>query len=125
VIIGDMFDDIIWAEVPLAQGLVGLTTVVLVHSLTSVATWKNQRLHDLLCSTPRPVIRQGKYLDKALAQERTPSGEVEMQLRLLGEDKLEEIKEACWEPSGELSVEKKQPAKPAQKRDRPALLEAA
>ena len=28
VIVGDMFDDVFWAEVPLSKGLVGVTTIV-------------------------------------------------------------------------------------------------
>lgn len=121
LIIGDMFDDVIWAEVSIAKGLVGLTTIVLLHSLMTYATYRSTRLHHLLSSTPTQVILNGRMLPDALARERTPSGEVEMELRLQQEDQLSEIEQGCWEPSGQVSLQKFEPARPAQKRDRPAL----
>ena len=125
LIIGDLFDNIIWADVPLAQGLVAITTIVLLHSLLSLAAWKSQRLHDLVCSTAQPVIRDGKFLDRALARARTTAGEIEMLQRLVGEDKQAAIKQACLETSGELSIEKQPSAKPVQKRDLAALRKVA
>lgn len=35
LIIGDMFDDLMWAEVPAAQFVVGIGTLVFVHLLVS------------------------------------------------------------------------------------------
>jgi uncharacterized membrane protein YcaP (DUF421 family) len=121
LIIGDMFDDVIWAEIPIAKGLVGMTTIVLLHSLMAYATYRSTRLHDLLNSTPTRVILNGRMLPDGLARERTPSGEVDMELRLQQEDHVSEIEQGCWEPSGEVSLQKFEPARPAQKRDRTAL----
>jgi uncharacterized membrane protein YcaP (DUF421 family) len=121
LILGDMFDDFIWGIVPVAKGLVGLTTVLLLHSLMAWATHKSQALHDLVDSVPRTVIRAGQLVPEGLAAERTPAAEIEMEMRLLGEDKFEEIEEACWEPSGEMSIRKTPAAKPVQKRDLAAL----
>jgi uncharacterized membrane protein YcaP (DUF421 family) len=42
---------------------------------------------------------------------------VEEQMRLKGEDQLEEVKEATLETNGKLSVLKKDPAKRVQKND--------
>ena len=121
LIIGDLFDNIIWADVPLAQGLVGMTTILCLHGLLAVAAWKNRPFHDLINSSPAPVVRQGKLLEDGLRRERTPASEIEMELRMLGEDQLSEIQLASWEPSGQMSVQKMPEAKPAQKRDLPAL----
>jgi uncharacterized membrane protein YcaP (DUF421 family) len=37
LIIGDMFDDLIWSEVPVAQFVVGLVTLFAVHLLATMA----------------------------------------------------------------------------------------
>ncbi len=124
-IVGDMFDDIIWAEIPLAQGLVGMTTVVLLHTLLAFASWKSQRVDALVNSTPTRLVRNGRMLPDALARERMTAVEVTAGLRQLGEDKLEEIREACLEPSGALSVIKQEAAKPVQKRELAALRKVA
>jgi uncharacterized membrane protein YcaP (DUF421 family) len=125
LVIGDMFDDVIWAEIPLAQGMLGMTTFVLLHSLVTFASYKSQRFDELVNSAPTRVIAGGRLLREGLAKERTPAGEVEMGLRLLQEDKLDEVKTGQWEPSGELSVEKHERAKPVQKRDLAALRKVA
>ena len=121
LIVGDLFDDVIWAEVPLAQGLVAVTTVALLHTLLSLATWRQAALHDLVCSTPTQVIHAGRLLPRGLAREQTPAAEVMMELRLLGEDKLEAVQQAHWETSGQMSMLKNESARPAQKRDLAAL----
>src|SRR5687768_3174403 len=93
--IGDMFDDVIWSEIPLAQGLVGVTTIVLLHTLVAFASWKSRRIHVLVASSPTRLLLNGKLLTGSLTQERMSAAEVEMGLRLLGEDKLDEIHAAC------------------------------
>jgi len=43
LILGDMFDDALWAEVSMAQFVVGSGTLTLVHLLASVGTAARQR----------------------------------------------------------------------------------
>ena len=43
LIIGDMFDDLIWAEVAVAQFIVGVGTLLLVHLLAGDATFGSGR----------------------------------------------------------------------------------
>lgn len=121
LVVGDLFDDVIWAEVPLAQGVVAVSTVVLLHTLLTLVIWCQAALHDLVCSTPTRVIDASRLLPDGLARERTPAAEVLMEMRLLGEDKLEAVGQAYWEPSGQMSVLKNETARPAQKRDLAAL----
>ena len=125
LIAGDMFDDIIWAEIPLSQGLVGMSMVVLLHSLVAYASWKSKRIERLVSAAPTRVVLNGKLLPGNLLSQRTPAADVEASLRSRGEDKLEEIREACWEPSGQLSALKMEPAKPVAKRDLAALRKVA
>jgi uncharacterized membrane protein YcaP (DUF421 family) len=41
LIIGDMFDDLIWAEIPATQFVVGVGTLVFVHFLVADAWFKS------------------------------------------------------------------------------------
>jgi uncharacterized membrane protein YcaP (DUF421 family) len=44
LILGDMFDDAIWAEVPMAEFFVGAGTLVLLHLLVSIESmWRGER----------------------------------------------------------------------------------
>jgi uncharacterized membrane protein YcaP (DUF421 family) len=43
LILGDMFDDALWADVPMAQFVVGSGTLTLVHVLASVDAAARQR----------------------------------------------------------------------------------
>jgi uncharacterized membrane protein YcaP (DUF421 family) len=117
LVLGDMFDDVIWAEVPLAQGLVAFTTIVFLHSMVAFVTYRSQRAEAVICSAPTPVVRAGKLLEAGLQHERTPAREVEAGLRLCQVESIQEVQQANWEPSGELSVTRIEAAKPAHKKD--------
>lgn len=121
--LGDFFDDVIWGEVPVSKGIVALTIILLLHTLVSYLTYKNDRLDALFSSTKTDVVHNGRFLPKGLGHERTSKMEAMSEIRLQGDDKIKDIQEASWEPSGRISVLKKEEAKPAQKKDRPALLE--
>jgi uncharacterized membrane protein YcaP (DUF421 family) len=125
LVIGDMFDDVIWAEIPLAQGLVGFTTIITLHTLVAYASWRSKRVDELVTSTPTVLIREGGFVQAGLDAERTRRETVLMELRLQGEDKPEELQQACLETGGQLSYLKREPAQPAEKRDLPALRKAA
>jgi uncharacterized membrane protein YcaP (DUF421 family) len=125
LMIAEMFDDVVWAEVPLAQGLVASSTIMLLHSLVAFASYKNDRIDALVSATPTTIIQDGRLLPQRLQQERTSAATIEMEMRLRQEDKLEEVKEGRLEPSGELSMEKYFHAKPLQKRDVTAVRKAA
>jgi uncharacterized membrane protein YcaP (DUF421 family) len=120
-IIGDLFDDVFWSEVALAQAFTAFTTLVSLHMLMSYAGWKSPRLEHLLCSTPTLVMKQGFWQPEGLARERTPREEVLSEIRMQGENTLNELQQAQWEPSGHLSIQKRPEAKPAQKGDLKAV----
>jgi uncharacterized membrane protein YcaP (DUF421 family) len=117
--IGDFFDDVFWAEVPLIQGLVAVATLIALHVLVAHATFRIGRLRRWLEGTKTPIIQQGRFLLAGLHHERTSRDSVLSALRMqrLSQDELNHIKEANWEPSGQLSVLRSEEARPAQKRD--------
>ena len=118
LVIGDLFDDVFWAEVPLVQGMIGFGTIILMHILVTFVTSRSETAHWLICSPARPLIDGGRLVEKSLQLERIRSEDVQYELRLKGEEHMSDIKEAKLEPSGQVSVIKKPASKPIQKKDK-------
>ena len=117
LIIGDFFDDVLWAEVPLVQGLVAFATIVLLHMLVLFITSRNKAIYWALASPARPLVEDGRLDQKNLQLERMRPENLQSDLRLKGEEHLRDIKEARLEPSGQISVIKQRDSKPVQKKD--------
>jgi uncharacterized membrane protein YcaP (DUF421 family) len=118
LIIGDMFDDIFWAEVPLLQGMVGFATIILVHMLVTFVTSRNTSIYWIFASPARPLIETGRLVQKNLQIERMRAEDVQFELRLKGEEHMREVQEARLEPSGQVSVIKDSSYKPVPKKDK-------
>jgi uncharacterized membrane protein YcaP (DUF421 family) len=121
LVIGDLFDDVFWAEVPLAQGLVAFATIVLAHVLLTFATSRSLRLYRITTSSERLLVRNGRLVQEHLARERMRAEDVQSDLRTNGEEHLREVEEAWLEPSGQVSVIKKASNKPLPKKDQRLL----
>lgn len=116
--IGDLFDDVFWAEVPLIQGMVGFATLILVHILVTFVTSQNKSIYWTLASPARVLIENGRLVQKNLQLERMRPESVQFELRLKGEEHMREVKEARLEPSGQVSVIKEPSNKLVQKKDK-------
>jgi uncharacterized membrane protein YcaP (DUF421 family) len=121
LIIGDLFDDVFWAEVPLVQGLVGFGTVVLAHILVTYLSSRSKLIDQLVNSSPRLLIQNGKLVQEGLQREWMRQETLQVELRLKGEEHPREIREARLEPDGQTSVIKVDANKPVQKKDMPRL----
>ena len=117
LIIGDLFDDIFWVEVPIVQGMVGFATIILVHILVTFVTSRNKSIYWMLASPARALVEQGRLVQKSLQLERIRPEDVQFELRLKGEEHMREVEKARLEPSGQVSVIKRPDNKPAQKKD--------
>ena len=113
---GDNFDNVIYGEIEIVPGLVGLGTLVLMHILVALAASRSKKIYQLVNSLPTLVIQKGKLLPKNLARERTRADTVLSELRLVGQEHLNEIEEARWEPEGQISVLKTRESKPVKKK---------
>jgi uncharacterized membrane protein YcaP (DUF421 family) len=118
LIIGDLFDDVFWADVPLIEGMVGFATIILAHILVTFVTSRNKSVYRLLASPARPLIEEGRLVQKNLRFERIRAEDVQFELRLKGEEHMREVKDARLEPSGQMSVIKDPSYKPVQKKDK-------
>ena len=121
--LGDMFDNIIWATSPVASSLVGITTLFIVHILVTYFSYKSPAFRRIVSSPVQSVIDQGKLVEEGMAKERTSEQEVLAAMRLKGEGKLDEVASGNWESNGSLSLIKKEFAKTAQKKDQSRLEE--
>jgi len=121
LVIGDLFDDVFWAEVPVVEGMVAFATIILLHILVTFVTSRNTSLYHLIASPARPLIEEGRLVQKNLELERIRPEDVQFELRLKGEEHMREIKEARLEPSGRVSVIKRPSSKPVPKKDQRLL----
>ena len=119
LILGDFPDDIIWGEVPVAQGLVAIGTIMAVHLVVVYACYRSERFDRLVASAATPVIRDGRRLTDGLAHVRMNDGDLDVQLRLRGRTRDADVAEAFIEPTGELSLRATESARAAQRRDLP------
>lgn len=122
-IIGDMFDDVFWAEIPLAQGLTGMATIMLLHVLVSYLQERSDTVHWIVASKETVVVKNASFVKEGLERERTSKDTVYEQLRIKGEEKLEEVREANWEPGGKLSMLRKEAYREVQKQELQQLKE--
>ena len=56
LIIGDLFDDVFWAEVPVLQGMVAFVIIVLAHVLVTFISSRNIRFYRLVTSPERVLV---------------------------------------------------------------------
>lgn len=116
-ILGDPFDGVIFSEVTIAEGAVAFTTIVVMHLLVSFLSSRSMIVFRLTNSPSTMIIQNGVVQGDGLQKERLRPETVASDMRLKGEDQLDEVKEAWLETNGKLSVVKNIPSKPAQKQD--------
>lgn len=121
LVIGDLFDDVFWTELPVVEGLVAFATLIFVHILVTFVTSRNQTIYRLLASPARVLIKDGRLVLENLQQEWIRPETVQFELRLNGEEHLKDVKEAGLEPSGQVSVLKARGSKPVQKKEKRLL----
>jgi uncharacterized membrane protein YcaP (DUF421 family) len=122
-ILGDAFDTVIFGEAPILQGVVYFVTIASAHFVVRFLASRSLVIHRLTASPPTTMIQDGMIVRDGLRAERVRVETVFEELRLKGEDRLEEVKEARLEENGQLSLLRKSPHKPVQKQDRKLLSE--
>jgi hypothetical protein len=59
LMLGDFPDDVIWGEVPVAQGVVAIGSVMRLHVMVSYASYRSPWFDRLLGASPAPLLRRG------------------------------------------------------------------
>ncbi len=120
IIIGDLIDDLLWAEVGAAKFAAAAGGVVLSGLLVALATYASPAAAALLEGRPQLVLREGLPVRAGMHAERVNEEDLASLLRAQGIDRERwvEIDHAWLEDNGELSVARHELARPAERRDR-------
>lgn len=120
-ILGDLFDDVFWAEVPVAQGMVAFAIIVFAHVLVTLISSRNIRFYRLVTSPERTLIEDGKLVQQNLQREWMQPETLQSELRIKGEEHAREVRQARLEPNGQVSVIKDPASKPLPKKEKRLL----
>jgi uncharacterized membrane protein YcaP (DUF421 family) len=125
LIMGDLIDDALWAEVPVARFAVAAGVLTLLHTLVSAAAAASARFDRLVSGPPAAVMETGRAQRMALRAERISERELERMLRQegLAPPDWPEVKRGLLEVSGELSLQCHSWAEPPRKGDARRLRE--
>jgi uncharacterized membrane protein YcaP (DUF421 family) len=123
LVLGDLIDDALWAEVPLSRFVAAVATLTITHLLVAWASSRSERLDRLIEGAATPVMDDGKPLRAGLRRERMSDGELAYEARHAGIDREDwpEVRTAHVECSGALSVLRHEWARPVQKKDAEAM----
>jgi len=117
LIIGDVIDDALWAEVSIAKFGAAAGSIVLCDLAVKMAVFRSRTLFRLVNGDPRVVLRDGAEDRDALRSEQLNEDDLEHLLREKGIDRRrwKDIHRALMELDHELSVIPIPAAEPATK----------
>ena len=108
LVLGDMVDDLLWAEVPAARFAVGVGALTLVHTLVSVAGGLSERVDRWIAGEPVVALAEGRPCPRALRAERMNRHELARMLREEGvpDEAWAEVRRMRVEVGGQHSVQR-------------------
>ena len=92
------------ASVPLADGILALAGLALLQFLVSRGSIRWRWFARLVRSTPCRLVRDGRYLEAAMARERVTHDEIDASIRNNGFGRIEQVAAVVLETDGSLSV---------------------
>ena len=117
LILGEVVDEPIYGDVPVAQALVAIAVIAAWHWVNSWLSYRSHWVDWLTAGAPRALVRDGVIDRKAMTHELVNEDELWSLLREAGVDRLEDVKTATLEPGGKLSVIKTDEARELRKSD--------
>jgi uncharacterized membrane protein YcaP (DUF421 family) len=119
LILGDLIDDALWAEVPLARFVVAVVALTVTHVLVAWASSRSEALDRLIEGESTAVMEDGDPLRAGRRRERMSEKALACEVRHAGIDHEDwpEVRAAHVECSGTVSVLRHEWARPAQKKD--------
>jgi uncharacterized membrane protein YcaP (DUF421 family) len=123
IIIGDLFDDAIWAEVSLPKFAAGVGSIFLCDALMKLGAQRWDWVLKLATGSPTAVLRDGYEDGRALRGEQLNEADLAHLLRLKGIEDWSEVHLGLVERDHEVSVIRKPEAEPAQKKDAVRVVE--
>jgi uncharacterized membrane protein YcaP (DUF421 family) len=117
LIIGDLIDDALWAEVSISRFAAAAGTVVACDVLTKTLAWRSRRFYRLADGIPSIVLRDGVEDGHALRREQLNEGDLAHLLRLNGISRWIELRLGILERDHTLSVIRHEANEPLQRQD--------
>lgn len=117
LILGDLIDDALWAEVETAKFAVAVGSICLCDVTLKVGAYYSRRIDRLVDGVPSIVLRDGVEDREALRREQLSEADLAHLLRLDGIDRRSDVKLGLIERDHELSVIYHPGAEPAQRED--------
>lgn len=90
--------------IPLLSGVIPILTLLCISLLLSQLSLKSLTFRELICGHPSILIRDGVVQQSAMKKNRFTLNELLEQLRIQGISKIQDVKYAVLENSGQLSV---------------------
>lgn len=90
--------------IPIANGIVPILALLVMHILISIINMKSIRIREILCGKPRILIYRGKIDEKALKKERFTLNELQERLRGVNIINIGDVEYAILETSGQITV---------------------
>ncbi len=90
--------------IPLLTGIIPILTLLCISLLLSQFSLKNIYFRNLICGQPSILIQNGRIIQSVMQKNRITLNELLEQLRIQGISKIEDVKYAVLENSGQLSV---------------------
>ena len=125
LIVGDLIDDALWAEVPIAKFAVAVGTIVMLDAIVRLAAYHSSWFDRLVSGTPTIALRRGVPDTRALRGEQMNEGDLAHLLRLNGVENKEEVRLGVVEDNHDLAVLKESWAEELQRRDASMVRELA
>ena len=121
LVIGDLVDDVLWAEVGAAQFTVAVSVLTVAQIVVAWAASRHPRLDRLVSGAPSPVLVDGAPVRDEMRAERMNEKTLAFELRHHGieRERWTDVKLAHIETSGAVSAIGTRAARPAQRRDAP------
>lgn len=124
LVLGDMIDDMIWAEVPASVFVVGTGTLLLTHTVLTWAGSVSPLIERIMEGVPRDIVLEGEPQQEELRSAHLSKTDLHFLLRTSGIDDMREVRAGTVELSGEPGILKRIWAKHAQKKDLERVKEA-
>lgn len=100
-------DPMFYRDIPLLQGMIVISTIVILERILTKLTMKSRYFERLIDGTPELLIKDGQLQPHILKKENITMDELHSMLRLHGVKTIDEVRYAYLEPSGSVSVIRK------------------
>jgi uncharacterized membrane protein YcaP (DUF421 family) len=91
-------------QTALAQGLVGIGTLILLQLIVTLLSVKSKRFASLIKADPEVVYWRGRYCEQTMARVRVSKEELKAAVREAGKSSLSEVAALVLETDGTISV---------------------